>query len=146
MKYTIFLYTLLTLFCSVLSAAELTDLNNEQLLAMQHNDGALVIDVRTAQEWQSTGIIPNSHKLEFFNKDGKYNAEQWLNALNKLKSRPDQPVILVCRSGNRSGMVGNFLTKQKGMPNVYHLSSGIQSWIKAGNETDADCPNQVACK
>lgn len=146
MKIKFFLCSLLVLFSSLLTAAELTDLNNAQLQAMQLNDDALVIDVRTAQEWRNTGIIPNSRKLEFFNKDGKYNAEQWLKSLNKLKSRPDQPVILVCRSGNRSGMVGNFLAKQQGMSNVYHLSSGIQSWIKAGNITEPDCPNQVACK
>ncbi|WP_305906872.1 rhodanese-like domain-containing protein [Methylomarinum sp. Ch1-1] len=137
---------ILALFSSLLSAAELIDLSVPQLQAMRQNSEALIIDIRTEKEWQATGTLPASHKLQFFNASGDYDAEKWLAELKKLKSSPDQPVVLVCRSGNRSGMVGNFLAKQLGMKNVYHLSSGIESWLQAGQEVDAPCPNKVACK
>lgn len=145
MHLKIILFILLSLLSSLTVADELIDLSVEQVQAMQNDGEALMIDIRTEQEWQSTGIIPSSHKLEFFNKQGKYDAEQWLNELTKLQSSPDQPVILVCRSGNRSGMVGQYLTQQLGMKNVYHLSNGIQAWIKKGKKLDNVCLNQIAC-
>lgn len=113
------------------ATAELGQVSAEQLQSMQQNDNALVIDVRTETEWQATGVIPGSQKLQSFNSDSQFDAEKWLADLQKLKTSPDQAVILVCRSGNRSGKVGEFLVRQ-GMPNVYHLNNGLQSWIKSG--------------
>ena len=139
-------FLILSFFSSILVAAELTNLSVEQFQDMQQNSDALIIDIRTEKEWQSTGIIPNSHKLEFFNSNGKYDSEKWLTQLEQLKSTQDQAVILVCRSGNRSGKVGNFLAKQQNMKNVYHLSNGIKSWIQAGKTVNPECPNQLACK
>ena len=131
-------------FSALIYAEELGQLSAAQLIAMQKQDNALIIDIRTEKEWNTTGIIPDSHKLQFFSATGKYDADKWLADLNQLKTAPDQTVILVCRSGNRSGMVGNMLTKQIGMKNVYHLSTGIMPWIKAGNKI-TDCPTKLAC-
>lgn len=139
-------FLLLSLFSSLIYADELIDLSAQQVVTMQQQDGALVVDIRTEPEWQQTGIIPDSHKLKFFNRDGKYDAEQWLTELTKLKASPDQAVILVCRSGNRSSRLGNFLTQQLGMKNIYHLSSGIQGWRQSGLRLDQGCPTQTACK
>jgi rhodanese-related sulfurtransferase len=138
---------LLTLyfFISFISAEELGNLSLGQLKSMQQSDNALIIDIRTEKEWDATGTIPNSHKLQFFTTDGNYDAEKWINNLNQLKTADDQPVILVCRSGNRSGMVGNMLAKKMGMKNIYHLSNGIMPWIKAGNDTSKDCSEKKSC-
>ncbi len=143
-KFALFL--IVTFFTSLISAEELGNLSPEQLIKMQKQDNALVIDIRTEKEWNTTGIIPDSHKLEFFTPSGKYDAEKWMSDFNKLRINPEQPVILICRSGNRSGMVGNMLTKKMGLKNIYHLSSGIMPWIKAGNEINKDCPIELACK
>lgn len=139
------LFWLGCLFSARLFAAELGQLTAEQLLDLQQQGNALVVDVRTPQEWQTTGLIPNSKPLQSFDSNGHFDQEKWLAGLDKLKSSPDQPVILVCRSGNRSGKVGQILTEQLGMKNVYHLSNGIQSWIKAGHPTQPDCTT-IACK
>jgi rhodanese-related sulfurtransferase len=120
-----------------LQAAELGQVSSEQLQQFQHNQQALVVDIRTAAEWQSTGIITDSKKLQSFDKDGQFDVVAWTAALNQLKTSPEQPVILVCRSGNRSQKVGQLLVQQ-GMPNVYHLSSGIQGWIKSGLPVKSD--------
>ncbi len=132
------------LFSGLLGAAELSDLSADQLLAMQQHN-ALVIDIRTEQEWRETGIIPGSRKLEFFNADGAYDAERWLQQLKTQRQSPDQPVILVCRSGNRSKKVGDFLAQQLDMKQIYHLEHGMLSWIKQGKPTEKACPGLLAC-
>ncbi len=130
-------FSILLLTSNYLPADELKNLDPEQVEVLQKN-GALIIDIRTVKEWQSTGIIPNSKKLQFFDPQGKFDAETWVKELNQVKSSPDQPVILVCRSGNRSSMVGNFLTQKLGMKNILHLQNGITSWIKSGKKTIKD--------
>jgi len=135
------LKTIVLLFCSLfvayLQAGELGQVSAEQLLDMQQNQHALVVDIRTDAEWNATGVIPNSQKLQSYDSEGRFDSAKWLTELQKLKTSPDQPVILVCRSGNRSGKVGDFLARQ-GMNQVYHLSKGIQSWIKDGRPVKND--------
>jgi len=131
--FTVFLF----FFAQTISAEELINITPEQLKTLR-NDGALVVDVRTAKEWNATGIIPGSKKLEFFNDQGEFDAKKWLDALNQHHSSAKQPVVLVCRSGNRSDMVGKYLANKVGMKNIYHLQNGILSWIKAGNEIEKD--------
>lgn len=145
MKIKLTFFLLLTLFSSFISAEELINLSTDQLIALQKNQNALVIDIRTEKEWATTGTIPNSHKLQFFSANGKYDTEKWLSDLENLKSSAEQPIILVCRSGSRSGMVGNMLSKQKNMKNIFHLSNGIMPWIKAGNEVNKECSPQQSC-
>jgi len=145
MKIKLTFFLLLTLFSSFISAEELINLSSDQLIALQKNQNALVIDIRTEKEWATTGTIPNSHKLQFFSANGKYDTEKWLSDLENLKSSAEQPIILVCRSGSRSGMVGNMLSKQKNMKNIFHLSNGIMPWIKAGNEVNKECSPQQSC-
>ncbi|MCK4841254.1 MAG: rhodanese-like domain-containing protein [Methylococcales bacterium] len=146
MKTKLFFMLLLSFFTLSVFADQLINLSTDQLIAMQKNNNALVIDIRTEKEWATTGTIPDSHKLQFFSPKGKFNTKEWLANLDQLKSSPDQPVILVCRSGNRSGRAGNILTKQMGMKNIYHLSNGMQSWVKAGNQTTKNCLPNIACK
>ena len=144
---TLISYTLIFFFLfssHLLNAAELTNLTPDQL----NNDlteEALVIDIRTPQEWQKTGIIPGSHPLSFFDQNGKYNTQQWLAEVQKLQSSPDQEIILVCHSGGRSGRVGNLLSEKLNMPNVSHLQNGISSWIKEQRPTEKACTPTQTC-
>lgn len=45
----------------------------------------------------------------------------------------DKPVVIYCRSGNRSGQVCNFLEQGYGFTNLYNLKGGILAWA---NEID----------
>ena len=45
----------------------------------------------------------------------------------------DRPVILVCRSANRSGQAYRFLT-QEGFTNVHNMVGGMIAWEEAGLE------------
>ncbi|MDC9728600.1 MAG: rhodanese-like domain-containing protein [Methyloprofundus sp.] len=135
----------LSIFISPLLSAE--NLKNLSTADMQEkiNAGALVIDIRTKQEWQQTGIIPGSHPLNFFDKNGNSDPEKWVNTLQSLKSSPDQEVILVCHSGNRSGRVGTYLSSQLNMSHIAHLSTGISSWLREKRPTQTTCTTTQPC-
>jgi len=140
-------YTLIGLFLLVsplINAAELTNLTPRDIQNKTIKD-ALVIDIRTPPEWQKTGMIPNSQPLTFFDKKGKYDTKKWLAEVKKLRTSPDQAIILVCQSGNRSGKVGHLLAEKLNMPHIYHLSSGMSSWVKEQLPTKKSCSALHTC-
>jgi len=130
-RFVILLVLSTMLFISNASAevGQLTNAQLKQLLA----DGVQLIDIRRADEWRSTGVVEGSHLLTFFDKRGRYNMEKWLAELDKI-AKKDEKFILICRSGNRTGQVSNFLDKKLGYQQVYHLQRGIKNWIKAGDK------------
>lgn len=114
--------------------AELVNIN-PKTLQEKIDENIVVIDIRTPPEWKELGVIPTSKKLMFFDQRGNYNVEAWVNEFTKYVKDKDQPFVLVCRSGNRTGMVGNFLSQKLGYKNVYHLEHGIKSWIRDNRKT-----------
>ena len=141
-KYALIFFFLFS--TKILTAAELTNLTTSDV-NNKLTENALVIDIRTPQEWQSTGIIPGSHPVKFFDKNGKYDADQWLATVKQLQTSPDQEIILVCRSGGRSGRVGNLLTQKLNISNVSHLQNGISSWIREKRPTEKACTPTQTC-
>lgn len=109
--------------------ADFKGLTPDQLQNMIDKD-VIVIDIRTPPEWKQTGVVPSSKKIMFFDERGGYDVQKWMDMFGKHVIKQDQPFVLVCRSGNRTGTVGSFLSKQLGFKNVYHLEHGIKSWIK----------------
>jgi len=142
MKYTFIL--LAFLISPLINAAELTNLSPKDI-QNKTTKNALIIDIRTPSEWQKTGLIPNSQPLTFFDKNGNYNTKKWLSEVKKLQSSPNQAIILVCQSGNRSGRVGHFLAEKLNMPHIYHLSTGISSWVKEQLPTKKACSALHTC-
>lgn len=121
------------LITSTIAFAEFIGINPTQLQEMIGKN-ITVIDIRTPPEWKETGVVPTSKKIMFFDEKGKYDVNKWLSEFSNFVKDKDQTFVLVCRSGNRTDMVGNFLSKQVGFKNVYHLQDGIKSWIKEGKE------------
>ena len=134
MKYFKIQYLLLiiSLFIPVSANAQVHGLNNEQMHRMMA-DNIPVIDIRTPHEWKSTGVIPGSHLMTFFDARGKYDLNKWLAELNKIAGKNDK-FILVCRSGNRTSQVARYLDGKLGYTQVYHLQHGIKNWIRAGDK------------
>lgn len=120
---------ILFLTFSVFSFASFIGINPSQL-QKKIEEGVVVIDIRTAPEWKELGIVPSSKTIVFFDEKGNYDVQKWLNEFSKYVKNKNQPFVLVCRSGNRTGVVGNFLSKKLQYENVYHLEKGIKSWIK----------------
>ena len=91
-----------------------------------------LIDIRRKDEWKSTGIVENSILMTFFDKNGKTNTNEWLKELNKIANKND-PVILICRTGRRTGIISKFLSEKVGYRLIYDVTDGITDWIKKGN-------------
>lgn len=93
------------------------------------NEGVVAIDIRTAPEWQETGVIEGSRLITFFDLYGRYDIDKFLKEFSKYVPSKDSKFILVCRTGSRTGMVGNFLSDQLGYINAMHLAGGVYAWI-----------------
>ena len=99
-------------------------------------DGVVVIDIRREEEWRETGIIDGAHTITAFTASGGVHPE-FLEKFRAVAPTPDKPVILYCRTGNRTTGLGNALIEQLGFSDVRHLSDGITGWMAEGRETVA---------
>ncbi len=119
----------LSLLVSSTLHAEVVDIDSAELSRLQAA-GVAVVDVRTAPEWDETGVVPGSHLLTYFDAHGAAEPEHWLRKLQAIAS-PDQPVVVICRSGQRSRAVSRFLSEQAGYTTVYNVDRGIIAWLDA---------------
>lgn len=136
-KSSILFFTLAMMICHA-NADELVPLSPVELEQMQQKQ-ALIVDIRTEEEWQATGVIAASQKLQAFDSEGNWDQNTWVNQLQKIRNHDQQPVVLVCRSGNRSEKLGQILSKQLGLNGIYHLSGGIKGWSNANKPLIANC-------
>jgi rhodanese-related sulfurtransferase len=81
---------------------------------------ALLLDVREDSEYES-GHIPNSRHIP---------AARVGERLKELDKYKDKPVVVLCRSGNRSTAACSLLRKQ-GFNDVRTLKGGIEAWQQA---------------
>lgn len=87
--------------------------------AQRITEGAFLLDVRTAEEWNQAHV-----------------AGAVLIPLDELKSRlaevpVDQDVLIICRSGNRSGQARDLL-RAAGLKRTTSISGGINAWMAKG--------------
>jgi hydroxyacylglutathione hydrolase len=80
-------------------------------LWIEDNDGIL-IDVREPYEW-ALGTLPGALRVRMGEVPGE------LESLD-----PDRPILVVCRSGNRSNQVAAFL-KMRGYDRAANLAGGM---------------------
>jgi phage shock protein E len=113
--------------CASAPAAEKTiDVNNlpetvdaATLKAVQNDPNVVILDVREQSEYDAGHI-----------------AGVKLIPLGQLPNRvdevpKDQPVIVTCRTGNRSAQAVQFLRDQ-GYTNIHNMAGGIVAWQNAG--------------
>ena len=92
--------------------------------AALRDDGALVLDVREPAEW-ADGHVPGATLIP----------------LGDLASRlddlgRDRPIVVVCRTGNRSAQ-GRDILLGAGFPAVTSLDGGMTDWAAAGMPMEA---------
>lgn len=124
--------------------AEVIDIDNVQLDKLARS-GVPVIDIRLQSEWEETGIISGSKLLTFFDEKGHHDAAGWLEKVKPI-AKPNEPVIVICRSGNRTKPVSQFLSQQAGYATVYNVKSGIKGWIGAGGPVVPATQSIASCK
>lgn len=86
-----------------------------------NHKSALVLDVREQGEYDA-GHVLNSKLIPL----GKLNER-----LGELEKYRERPIVVVCRSGQRSASACAFLGK-KGFAQTHNLHGGIMAWQKAG--------------
>lgn len=89
-------------------------------LAARLDGGAIVIDVREADEYES-GHVPGARFLplsELQNRSGEVPA--------------DEPVLIICKSGGRSMRACQFLAPLG--HDVTNVAGGTMAWVDSGRE------------
>jgi rhodanese-related sulfurtransferase len=87
--------------------------------AAQVDDSAFLLDVREGDEW-AAGHAPGAHHVPM------------MEVPARMAEVPtDAEVVVVCRSGGRSGQVTSWLMGN-GWDNVRNLDGGMHSWAAAG--------------
>ena len=86
--------------------------------------GAVLVDVREPEEWQA-GHAPDARHLP-------------LGQLGALVEQlpPDAPIVVICRSGARSGVATKWLTDQG--YDAVNLAGGMLAWAASGLPVLAD--------
>lgn len=90
-------------------------------------ENALIVDIRRPDEWKETGVIEGARLVTF--KD----AEGFLKAIGKDLT-PGRPLVLVCRSGNRSSAAAAALVGKVTGP-IISANGGMSALIAAGYKT-----------
>jgi rhodanese-related sulfurtransferase len=88
-------------------------------LQLINHKNAIVLDVREPKEYD-TGHVLNAKLIPL----GKLKER-----MGELEKYRDKPIVVMCRSGNRSG-TACFLLGKQGFVQAYNLAGGVQAWQK----------------
>lgn len=86
------------------------------------DEGAQVVDVRETWEF-GAGHVPGAVNIPL---------DELIGRIGELR----EPLVLVCASGNRSGMAAEYLTSRAGFERVANLVGGTYLWVAQGNEVE----------
>jgi len=103
-----------------------SNINNARLEQLMKK-GVTLVDIRLQEEWQQTGIVKGANTLTFFTKTGRINPN-FMSEFTALV-KPNQPVALICRTGNRTRAASQAIAQQLGYKKVYNVTHGIKGWI-----------------
>lgn len=103
------------------------ELSSEEAYDLFRNDKErVIVDVRSPGEFNGPGgHVPGSVLIPL-----QELAARW----KELEAFKDRPLLLVCRTGNRSGMAAGFLAKQ-GFSKLFN-TPGILEWNERGYEVE----------
>lgn len=105
-----------------------------EALTLVHSRAAAFVDIRTPIEWQDTGLPSGAAAISWGRPDF---AERVLALVQGDRAAP---LVLICRTGNRSGKAMAYLRDQ-GFGNVRHVPEGMvgsaagPGWIARGLPT-----------
>jgi len=96
------------------------EVDSTAALQLINHKNALVLDVREPDEYKA-GHVLNASLIPL----GKLNGR-----IAELEKYREKPIVVVCRSGNRSGNACAALGKL-GFAQTYNLAGGMMAWQKA---------------
>jgi len=100
---------------------EVSLLSAEQFDAASSQEGVVLLDVRTAEEF-AEGHIEGATNIDFY-------SPTFGNDILALDA--GQEYAVYCRSGNRSATTTAFMS-ENGFDSIYELQGGIVAWESAG--------------
>lgn len=102
----------------------LKDVSNDEFVALiASKEGALLLDVRTPEEWND-GHLEGAAHADYWGDEAAFEAA--MNAIPR-----DRPVLVYCEGGGRSGLTAKELIAA-GHQEVYNLEDGISGWKGQG--------------
>ena len=111
----------LVLLCALPAAAKDISVQDAANLLKNPPAGLVIVDVRTPAEFRE-GHLPGAENMDYFG--GPFESQV-------LAMPKDKPVLLYCRTGNRSASA--YETMQKaGIKNILHMHEGVTAWQAAG--------------
>jgi len=114
-------FTLSVISCKDSTEAEIKVVSPEEMQTLMELEDVQLVDVRTAKEHNEEYIV-NSQNIDF----SSPTFDEDINKLDKTK-----PVILYCKSGQKSAKCGKKL-KEAGFIKIYELEGGISKWKHKG--------------
>jgi rhodanese-related sulfurtransferase len=93
--------------------------------------GVTLVDIRTPGEWKQSGVVAGSQLVQFVDERGKLDPDAFIRQLNEVAD-PSKPVVLICRTGNRTGKAAQLLAASQPNRKIYNVKEGIVGWNKAG--------------
>lgn len=101
--------------------AQFKGLTAEEASKLIKSQNPVIVDVRTPKEFYA-GHIPGALLLPL---------QQLSSRISEIDAYREKPVILYCRSGNRSVVAAEVLI-EKGFKKIWHIRKGILEWQKKG--------------
>ena len=96
------------------------DVNTVEAIELINHKNAVILDVREEAEYKS-GHLLNAKWLPLGKLDDR---------IGELERYRDKPIVVVCRSGQRSASACSKLSKQ-GFTQAYNLAGGVMGWQKS---------------
>ena len=145
MKKTLYSLLLIVMLASVLIGCQKPVATAEpvvEAVAVEATVEALAADLsvkKVESLWQEDVITVIDVREDFEFEAGHIPGAMWI-PLGELPDRldevpTDEPVVMVCRSGNRSSQALKFLQDQ-GFENVHNMLGGMNDWTAMGYEIE----------
>ncbi len=122
---TVLILTTGIIMFNLFSSSTGVDISAEEFKQKLEKDPGVVLDVRTADEYNAGHLKITDSQHDFLN--GEF--QDQLENLDK-----DKTYYLYCRSGNRSGQAARIM-QNKGFENVYNVG-GFQDLVNFGFEAN----------
>lgn len=122
-----------SLFLVACAEPPYTNVDNSGLQRLMQ-ESVPVIDIRRPEEWRETGMVEGSRGITFVDANGRL-VPGFLEAFSETVSK-DQPVVLICRTGNRTDVLARHLVERMGYSQVYNVRDGIMGWLVEGRPVE----------
>jgi len=105
---------------------------------IKENPTSILLDVRTEEEWNMVGK-PSGKKfkiktyfISLLKGVQRIKNDNFVHDVNSKKISKEDPILVICRSGQRSQMAATLL-QQEGYKNCINISDGFEGNVNVGH-------------